>query len=96
MRSRVRARGDTAGHACDTVERKATTQPGEAYDTAPGVPRHGAQRALCAPLRRSGCAAGFRVCTLCTQPSLDSGHCSESLFGSLFMNTIHEVFKKIK
>ena len=37
----------------------------------------------------------FRVCTLCTRPSFDSVHCSESLFESLFMNTIHEVLKKI-
>ena len=29
---------------------------------------------------------GFRVCILCTQPSLDSVHCSKSLF----MNTVHE------
>ena len=26
----------------------------------------------------------------------DSVYCSESLFGTLFMNTVHEVFKKIK
>ena len=45
--------------------------------------------------RARACAQlGFRVCTLCTQPSFDSVHCSESLFGSLFMNTVHEVFKK--
>ena len=40
--------------------------------------------------------AGFRVCTLCTQPSFDSVHYSESLFGTLFMSIVHEVFKKNK
>ena len=43
-----------------------------------------------------GAQAGFRVCTWYTQPSFDSMHYSESLFGTLFMNTVHEVFKKNK
>ena len=34
------------------------------------------------------------VCTLYTQLSLDSMHHSESLFETLFMSTVHEVFKK--
>ena len=34
----------------------------------------------------------FWVCTLCTRPNFDSVHCSESLF----MNTVHKVFKKKK
>ena len=78
-----RASDDTTGHACDMAERKATIRSGEACDTAPGAPRHGAQRAQPG---RSGRAAGFRVCT---QPSLDSGHGFESLFGG----TVHEVLK---
>ena len=32
------------------------------------------------------------VCALCTQPSFDSGHC----FESLFLSTVHEVFKNKK
>ena len=31
-----------------------------------------------------------RVCTWCSQPVLDSVHCSESLFGTLSMSTVHE------
>ena len=34
--------------------------------------------------------AGPRVGALCTRLSFDSGHCFESLFGTLFMNTVHE------
>ena len=45
----------------------------------------------CARPVREGWA---RVCTWCTQPSFDSVHSSESLFGILFMRTVHEVFKK--
>ena len=30
----------------------------------------------------------------CAPCALDSVHCSESLFGTLFMSTVHEVFKK--
>ena len=43
--------------------------------------------------------AGPRVGALCTRLNFDSMHCSESLFGTLFMNTVHEPcsrgFKKI-
>ena len=42
----------------------------------------------------SSCAyPGSIGCALCTQPSFDSVHCYELLFGTLFMNTVHEVFK---
>ena len=34
------------------------------------------------------------VGALCTQLSFNSVHCFESLFGTRFMNTVHEVFKK--
>ena len=36
------------------------------------------------------------VCSLCTQPSFDPVHYLQSLFGSLFMDTVHRVLKKIK
>ena len=56
-----------------------TIRPNARHDTAP-----------CARPRRCACVVGarlgFKVCTLCTQPSLNSGHC----FESLFMSTIHE------
>ena len=52
-----------------------------------GVPRHGA---------RSVRAGWVRVYALYTRLSFDSVNYSESLFGTLFMNTVHEVFKKIK
>ena len=59
---------------------------GWGHSTAQRAPRHEAMRTRPGP----------QVCALCTQPSLDLVHCSKSLFRSLFMNTIHEVFKKIK
>ena len=40
--------------------------------------------------------AGPWVGALCTRLSFDSVHCSKSLFETLFMSTVHEVFKKIK
>ena len=89
---------DTVGCACDTAGEAATqrasahvgggggggrgcdTAQGTARDTAgPGL-RHGA---VCAQ-------AGPRVGALCTRLGFDSMHCSESLFGKLFMNTVHE------
>ena len=57
-----------------------------AYDTATCTPRHDRDTAGLGEVR----AAWVRVCTWCTQPSLDSVHHSESLFGTLFMNTVHE------
>ena len=33
---------------------------------------------------------GPRVGALCTRLSFDSVHCSESLFGTMFKNTVHE------
>ena len=71
------------GQACTT------TRPGVRYDTAGLGLRQGAVLAQCAQ-------AGPRVGALCTRLSFDSVHCSESLFGTLFMSTVHEVLKKIK
>ena len=52
------------------------------------TPTTWALRVQCA---RAMCARpGFWVCALCTQPSFDSVHCLQSLFGSLFMSTTHE------
>ena len=64
-------RGNTAWHACDT----ATIRRSTCHDTAPSA-RYA---------RAMGAQPRFRLCTLCTQPSLNSGHCSESLFGTLFI-----------
>ena len=63
-------------------------------------PLHDAQPVLCARPGRNVCAVGvqlgFKVCTLCTQPNLDSGHCLGHCSWTLFMSTIHEVFKNKK
>ena len=67
---------------CDT----ATTCCDTAYDTAPGAPRHD----------QLSSQPGPWVGALCTQLSFDSVHYSELLFGTLFMNIVHEVFQKIK
>ena len=73
---------DTAGYNHDTALMRATTRPSAICHTALGAwPRRSA-RATCAQ-------PGPWVCSLCTRPSFDSVHCSESLF----MNTVHEVFK---
>ena len=85
LRHGERAHSDTAGGAYDTTGEGATTRPNTHHDTA-----------LCAQPEQSGRAAWVRVCTWCTQPSFDSVHCSESLFRTLFMSTVHDVFKKNK
>ena len=43
--------------------------------------------AQCARLVRTAWVQGVH---LCSQPSFDSVHCSESLFRTLFMDTVHE------
>ena len=45
--------------------------------------RHGAQR----PVHER---PGFWVCALCARPSFETVHCLGSLFGSLFMDNVHE------
>ena len=67
---------------------KLTTRPSSATTRLSG--RHDmAPSALCARgLGAVGAQVGFRVCTWCTQPSFDSVHCSESLFGTLFISTV--------
>ena len=50
--------------------------------------------ALCARLERCARAGWVRVCALYTRLSFDSVHCSESLFETLFMSTVYEVFQK--
>ena len=61
-------------------------------------PRHGACAATTRLRERRArglfAQPGPWVCALCTRPSFDLVHCYESLFGSLFMNIVHEVFKK--
>ena len=51
----ARVRGDTVGHACDTIERKATIRPREACDTAPSARCAPGLGTVCAQLG-SGCA----------------------------------------
>ena len=64
-------------------------------DTTGRELRHGKARPATRRSARAVCAqAGPRLGALCTRLSFDSGHCSESLFGTLFMSTVHEVLKK--
>ena len=51
------------------------------------LPGQACKKAQCTRSVRAGWA---KVCTWCTRLSFDSMHCSESLFGTLFMNTVHE------
>ena len=87
--TRSSARGHTATQGHDTAG------PGLRHGQARLVTRLGqvCDTAQCARSVRAGRA---RVCTWCTRLSLDSVNYSESLFGTLFMSTVHEVFKKIK
>ena len=39
---------------------------------------------------------GSWVCALCIRPSYETVHCLGSLFGSLFMDTVHRVKNKNK
>ena len=78
--------------------RLAWAQPG-GHDTAQRTPRHGAQLALCSRPGRSaravGAQPGFKVCIWCTQPSFGLSALFQSLFGTLFMRTVHEDLKII-
>ena len=99
-----RDRGElaTRQHArCDTP----ATRPGSAtirrftgYDTTMTMPSALHDTALCARPRRSACAAceqpGPWVGALCTRLSFDLVYCFESLFGTLFMNTVHEHYSR--
>ena len=71
---------DTAEHALRHCRACVATRPGVRWDTArPGL-RHGV-----------GCEqAGPRLGALCTRLSFDSMHYFQSLFGTRFMNTVHE------
>ena len=86
-----RAHSNTAGDSFDTTERGlrhdlvcATIQPSVRHDTTP-----------CARPGRSGRAAWLRVCTWCTQPNFGLSALFQSLFGPLFMNTVHKFLSKI-
>ena len=78
---------DTASVRAATRQGALTTRPGRGATTRPST-HH--DTALCAQPRRSGREAWVRVCTWCTQPSFDSVHCSESLFGG----TDHEHYSR--
>ena len=91
---------DTVGEVCDTAlqcARGRSDTAGGAYNTVgPGL-RHGQARPATRHSARTVCTqAEPRVGALCTRLSFDSMHCYESLFGKLFMSTVHEVFKKNK
>ena len=80
----TRARSDSA-----TIRpRGLATQPmlGLQYGTLHATTRRSPRAAWAHRARSRVCW----VCTWCTQSSFDSMHCSESLFGTLFMNTVHE------
>ena len=93
--TRHRERHDTARERRNTGPRygrlclrhgrpQATTRPSARHDTT-----------LCA--RRGLCTQAEPRCAPgAPDPVLDSVHCFQSLFGTLFMSTVHEVFKKIK
>ena len=80
---------------CDTAGWGHNKAPSARCDTAPSARCNTAPSASCdtALCTRPGCSARAAwvpwVCSLCTQPSFDSMHCFESLFGSLFLNTVH-------
>ena len=83
-----------AGARCDP----ATTRPGEGHDTAAyacDMARRGLQHGEAKPATRCSALAVCvqarpRVGALCTRLSFDSVHYSESLFGTMFMNTVLE------
>ena len=92
---RARARNDTTAYAHDTIGRARSDTVRHGHDTAAARLRHDQARPDTSRSARAVCAqAGPRVGALCTRLSFDSVHCSESLFGTLFMSTVHEVFKK--
>ena len=71
---------------------------GGGHDTVSCAPRYSPKRAT--TWRRAhglgavGVQPGFRVCTWCTQPSFGLSALFQSLFGPLFINTIHKFFRK--
>ena len=76
--------------ACD-IARRAATQRATRSNARCYI-------AACARPRRS--ARATWAMGVCTRPSFESMYCSESLFGALFMDTVHEHysqgFQKIK
>ena len=81
----------------DTMSGTARDTASARCDTARGGPQYGASAhqdmvPSAQPGRSVSATRVPWVCTLCTRPSFDSVHC----FESLFMNTVHEVFKKKK
>ena len=69
--------------ARDTAQRHGPATRRPTHDTAQCALRHGAV-----------CVAWPWVCAQCTRPNFDTVHCLGSMFGSLFMDTVHGVFKK--
>ena len=61
------------------------TRPVLGHDTAQCVLLGRSARGLCMQPE-------FRVCTWCTQPSFGLNALFQSLFGPLFMNTVHKFF----
>ena len=79
--------------ACDTTHRgtcvREAIQPPGACDTAP----YACDTARPGLRNSAGCAqAGPRLGALCTRPSFGLNALFQSLFGPLFMNTVHKNF----
>ena len=71
------------------------TRSGVRYDTTGRALRHGQAKPATQRSARAVCGqAGPRVGALCTRLTFDFVHYSESLFGTLFISTVHEVCKK--
>ena len=98
---RVRALGDTTAWGlrhdrerardtapCATIQ--CATWSGNGHDTAPVRAMTRPSAALGRSGRAVGVQSGFKVCTCCTQPSFGLSALFQSLFGPLFMNTVHE------
>ena len=104
-----RYRRDTSGGRA-TIRRKKLryeqhrVRGARRYNARHGQPglRHGwcwaCDTALCVLPRCSArglCVqSGFKVCTWCTQPSFGLSALFQSLFGPLFMDTVHKIFQK--
>ena len=70
---------------------KPATRPATGYDMAHDNVETRLAWAQCDRLVRGG---WVKVCTWCTQPNFDLVHCFQSLFGTMFMNTVHEHYSR--
>ena len=87
---RYRRAHDTTACAGDTTSDMANARCDTTYDTI----EHGHDTTPVRTTTRRCAQPRPWVYALCTRSSFDSVHYFELLFGSLFMNTVHEVLKK--